>query len=110
VKGVPRSVAEFLGSGRIAVAGVSRNPAQAANAVYRKLRDAGHEVFPVNPNAGEVEGVRCYLDIGSIPGSIEGVLIASHPRVLVAWTAKARSPLMARAAVIAHALPRRGAS
>jgi predicted CoA-binding protein len=33
---------------------------QSANAVYRKLRDSGFEVFPVNPRASEVEGTACY--------------------------------------------------
>jgi predicted CoA-binding protein len=35
---LPEPVAEFLRGKRIAVAGVSREPAQPANAVYRKLR------------------------------------------------------------------------
>ena len=77
---VPSSVAEFLAGKRFAVAGVSRQPQQAANAVYRKLRDTGFEVFPVNPNAAEVEGVRCYPNLPSIPGSIDGVVVATHPR------------------------------
>lgn len=55
---IPQSVSDFLGQRRFAVAGVSRDPGQAANAVYRKLRDSGFEVFPVNPRASEVEGVR----------------------------------------------------
>jgi len=52
---MPFSVAEFLAGKRFAVAGVSRSHAQAATAVYRKLRASGFEVFPVNPNANEVE-------------------------------------------------------
>jgi predicted CoA-binding protein len=80
---LPGAVAEFLRGKRFAVAGVSRQPAQAANAIYRKLRNSGHEVFPLNPNATEVEGVRCYPDLASIPGPIDGVVIATHPRVSV---------------------------
>ena len=64
---VPEPVAEFLRGKRIAVAGVSRGAGQAANAVYRKLRDSGYEALPVNPNAAEVEGVKCYPNLGSIP-------------------------------------------
>jgi len=52
---VPESVAEFLRGKRFAVAGVSRSSGRAANAVYHRLKDCGHEVFPVNPNASEVE-------------------------------------------------------
>ena len=80
---VPEPVAEFLRGKRIAVAGVSREAGQAANAVYRKLRDAGYEARPVNPNASEVEGVQCYPDLRSIPGSLDGVVVATHPAVSV---------------------------
>ena len=78
---VPQRVAEFLRGKRIAVAGVSRDPGQAANAVYRKLRDSGYEALPVNPNAPEVEGVKCYPNLGAIPGPIDGVVIVTHPAV-----------------------------
>ena len=77
----PDSVAQFLHGKRFAVAGVSRQAAAAANAVFRKLRDSGYEVFPVNPNAEEAEGARCYPDIASIPGKLDSVVIATHPDV-----------------------------
>jgi uncharacterized protein len=78
---IPEPVADFLHGKRIAVAGVSRQAGQAANAVYRKLRDCGYETFPINPKASEVEGVKCYPDLGSIPGPIDGVVVATHPKV-----------------------------
>jgi hypothetical protein len=77
---MPSSVADFLAGKRFAVAGVSRQPQQAANAVYRKLCNSGFEVFPINPNAAEVEGVRCYPNLASISESIDGVVVATHPR------------------------------
>lgn len=80
---IPEVVAEFLRGKRIAVAGVSRQAGQAANAVYRKLRDSGYTVFPINPNASEVEGTVCYPDLGSIEGTVDGVVIATHPDVAV---------------------------
>jgi len=76
---MPAKVAEFLSGKRYAVAGVSRQPKQFANAIYRRLLDTGFEVLPVNPNAAEVEGVRCYPDFVSIPGAVDGVVIATHP-------------------------------
>ena len=81
MSGIPEPVTEFLRGGRLAVAGVSRDPVQAANAVYRKLRDAGQEVVPINPNVSEVEGVRCYPDLGAVPERIDGLVIATHPAV-----------------------------
>lgn len=76
---VPESVAQFLRAKRIAVAGVSRHADVAANLVFRKLRDCGYDVFPLNPNASEVENARCYPDIASVPGQLDGVVIATHP-------------------------------
>jgi len=80
---IPESVATFLRGRRIAVAGVSRNPSQAANAVFRKLRGSGYEVFPINPKASEVEGTRCYPDVGAVPGQLDGVVIATSPDISV---------------------------
>jgi uncharacterized protein len=80
---IPEPVSAFLEGKRIAVAGVSRGSGSAANPVYRKLRDSGYEVFPVNPNASKVEGVTCYPDVASIPGDLDGVVVATHPEVSV---------------------------
>ena len=78
---IPAVVAEFLRGRRVAVAGVSRETGQAANAVYRKIRDSGYDVLPINPKTTEVEGVRCYPDVRAIPGDLDGVVIATHPDV-----------------------------
>ena len=80
---IPTSIAEFLRGKRIAVAGVSRGTGSAANAVFRKLRTCGYEAYAVNPNASEVEGTRCYPDLASIPGDLDGVIVATHPDVSV---------------------------
>jgi predicted CoA-binding protein len=77
---MPAKVAEFLSGKRYAVAGVSRQPKQFSNAIYRRLLNSGFEVLPVNPNAAEIEGVRCYPDLVSLPGAVDGVVIATHPR------------------------------
>ena len=76
---MPASVAAFLSGKRFAVAGVSRQSGQAANAVYQKLIKSGYQVFPVNPNAQLVEGAACYPNLASVPGNLDGVVIATHP-------------------------------
>jgi len=81
VKRLPELVADFLAGKRFAVAGVSRSGKEAANAVFRKLRDSGYDVVPVNPGAASLEGVNCYPDLASVPGAIDGVVVATHPRV-----------------------------
>ena len=70
----------FLANQRIAVTGVSRAPKDhGSNVVYKRLRERGYDVFPVNPNADEVEGDRCYHDLRSIPGGVGAVVIATRP-------------------------------
>jgi predicted CoA-binding protein len=82
---MPAAVAAFLAGKRIAVAGVSREAkGHVGNAIFNKLKTAGYEVFAVNPNASELEGVHCYPAIGAIPGEVDGVVIATAPAVSAA--------------------------
>ncbi len=88
---VTEAAAEFLSRKRIAVAGVSREPAgHGGNYVYRRLRDRGYEVFAVNPRADEVEGDPCYHDIRSIPGGVDAVVIATPPEAAEAVARECR--------------------
>ena len=74
------AAAEFLANKRIAVTGVSRSAKDhGGNTIFRRLRDRGYDVFPVNPNADEVEGVTSYHDLASIPGGVDAVVIATAP-------------------------------
>jgi uncharacterized protein len=74
-------VNEFLAQKRIAVAGVSRNDGQhpVGNVIYRRLKTTGHDVFAVNPQMRTFEGDRCYPDLQSIPGGVDGVMIITRP-------------------------------
>jgi len=74
-------VNEFLAQKRIAVAGVSRDNRRhpAANLIYRRLKKTGHDVFPVNPQMQSFEEARCYPDLRSIPGGVDGVVIVTRP-------------------------------
>jgi predicted CoA-binding protein len=76
---IKEAASEFLTSKRVAVTGVSREPKDhGSNVVYKRLRERGYEVFAVNPNTDEVEGDRCYHDLGSIPGGVDAVVIATR--------------------------------
>ncbi len=72
---------DFLAQKRIAVVGVSsdngRHPV--GNAIYRRLKTAEHDVFPVNPHMQTFEGDRCYPDLQSITGGVDGVVIITRP-------------------------------
>ena len=76
---LPGSVENFLGSGRLVVAGVSRSGNQPANSIFRRLVANGYDVVPVNPGAEQVEGVRCWADVRDVPGELGGVVVVTHP-------------------------------
>jgi len=81
---INEAASAFLANKRVAVTGVSRHPENhGSNAVYRRLRDRGYEVFAVNPNASEVEGDRSYPDLKSIPDGIQAVVIATRPEIAI---------------------------
>jgi uncharacterized protein len=82
MQGIKEAATAFLANKRVAVTGVSRTPkTHGSNTVYRRLRERGYEVFPVNPNADEVEGDRCYADLASIPGGVDAVVIGTRPEI-----------------------------
>jgi len=76
---IAQAAEDFLAQKRIAVAGVSRNKDEAANLIYRRLCETGHEVFAINPSAKRVEGQRCYPDLKSVPEKIDGVVMVTRP-------------------------------
>jgi predicted CoA-binding protein len=77
---IKEAAADFLAKKRIAVTGVSREPAShGSNVVYQRLKERGYEVFPINPNATEVEGDRAYANLHEVPVDIEAVVIATAP-------------------------------
>ena len=76
-------VHEFLAQKRIAVVGVSRDNTRhpVGNLIYQRLKKTGHDVFPVNPHIQTYEGDRCYPDLQSIPGGVDGVVMVTRPEL-----------------------------
>jgi predicted CoA-binding protein len=74
-------VGDFLAQKRIAVVGVSRDDSHhpAANLIYRRLKSTDHDVFGVNPHMQSFDGDRCFPDLRSIPGGVDGVVIVTRP-------------------------------
>jgi uncharacterized protein len=75
-----KAAEDFLACRRIAVTGVSREPANhGSNIVYRRLRERGYEVYAVNPSTDTVEGDPCYRSLAEVPGGVEAVVIGTRP-------------------------------
>jgi predicted CoA-binding protein len=51
----------------VAIVGASTSRAKYGNKAVRAFRSAGFEVFPIHPNAREVEGLRAYPSLDALP-------------------------------------------
>ena len=78
---IDNMVDEFLAQKKIAVVGVSDKRDTGCNLNYRKFKDAGYQVFAVNPRISEFEGDPCYPDLKSIPEKPDAVFILASPKV-----------------------------
>lgn len=65
----------------IAVIGASNNPEKTGNAIVKKLARAGFTVRPVNPTASEIEGVKAFPNLDSVPDPVDIVNIVTPPEV-----------------------------
>ncbi|OGA40405.1 MAG: hypothetical protein A3G24_12710 [Betaproteobacteria bacterium RIFCSPLOWO2_12_FULL_62_13] len=70
----------------IAVVGASSNPNKIGGRPLVFLRQAGYAgaIYPVNPGAGEVQGLRSFQSISDIDKPIDHVIIAVPPREAIA--------------------------
>lgn len=71
----------FLAGSPHAVVGASPNRRKFGNKVLRTYLQHGMEVFAVNPNADEAEGLWCYPDLAAIAQPIHGISIITPPAV-----------------------------
>jgi len=68
-------IQDFLGLRRFAVAGVSRQPGDFSRSVLHEFLVRGYEAVPVNPQAEEIDGQRCFAHVTDIQPPVDGVLI-----------------------------------
>jgi len=74
-------VKDFLGQKKIAVVGVSDKRETGCNLSYKKFKEAGYQVFAVNPRMSSYDGAPCYPDLRSIPERPDAVFILANPKV-----------------------------
>lgn len=70
----------MLGKKIWAVVGANNNPEKFANLIYKKLKNRGYEVYPVNPLYHEVEGDPCFPDLSSVPKLPEVIDMVVSPK------------------------------
>jgi hypothetical protein len=67
---LPREILETYRT--VAVVGLSRDPQKESYRVARYLKEAGYEIIPINPSAGEILGETCYRSLKELPESLKG--------------------------------------
>src|SRR5574337_66230 len=69
---------------RIAVVGLSPNPARPSHDVARALQQFGYRIVPVRPAVDEVLGEKAWPDLRSVPGRVDLVDVFRAPEHVAA--------------------------
>ena len=69
----------------VAIIGASTNPARIGGRPISYYLKAGFkgDIYPVNPNRDEIQGLKCYPDISAIPGSVDLAILAISATAVV---------------------------
>lgn len=68
----------------VAVVGASSNPTKFGNKAVRAFKNAGYEVFPINPHAGKIEGLTVYATLDDLPvDRLDTITIYVQPAVVL---------------------------
>jgi hypothetical protein len=67
--------------GSVAIIGASENRSKYGNKAVRAYVRQGYTVYPVNPNAREIEGIAAYATLSSIPFPVDRVALYVPPNV-----------------------------
>lgn len=83
-------IQKFLEPRKFAIAGASRNLKKFGGSIFKELKDNGFELYPINPNADEIQGVKCYKSVEDLPSDVDHLFIV---------TPKYETEIVARAAI-----------
>jgi len=82
----PRTESEriqaFLAAGAFAVVGASTDRSKYGNKVLRCYQQHGRTVYPVNPKAPEVEGLKAYPSLAALPAKVPAISVITPPAAM----------------------------
>lgn len=76
---VQQKVDAFLKSDSFAVIGASTDRSKYGNKVLRCYQQHGKAVYPINPKAPEVEGLKAYPTLAALPVSVKAISVITPP-------------------------------
>ncbi|MEI6089380.1 MAG: CoA-binding protein [bacterium] len=68
---------DFIADKHVAIVGVSRHKQKWGSMLSDMLVKKGYTVYPVNPKATEINGVKCYASIKDLPENVQSAIIAT---------------------------------
>lgn len=74
-------IAAFLDGAAFAVVGASTVRSKYGNKVLRCYQQNQREVYPINPKADEVEGLKAYPNLAALPIKVHGISIITPPSI-----------------------------
>lgn len=74
-------IRSFMQEGPYAVVGASPAREKFGNKVLRAYQQRGLEVYPVHPTEPEIEGLKAYPNLQSLPLRVRGVSIITPPKI-----------------------------
>ena len=62
----------------VAIIGASKTPGKVGNILMKNVIESGFRgaIYPINPNADEVMGLKCYTSVLEVPGEVELAVVA----------------------------------
>jgi predicted CoA-binding protein len=76
-------IKEFMTQRRFALIGATDNPEKYGYRIFKNLVSRGYEMYPVSTRLKELEGIKCYASLTSIPVKVDVVDFVVPPAVTV---------------------------
>lgn len=79
-----KDISRIMSPASIAVVGATNRPGSVGLAVFSNLLRAGYQgvLFPINPKARSVQGVKCYPSLSAVPDQVDMVVIIVPPQAV----------------------------
>ncbi len=76
---IHQTITAFLEAGPFAVVGASTDRSKYGNKILRCYQQHGKEVYPINPKAPEVEGLKAYATLAALPVKVKAISVITPP-------------------------------
>ncbi len=74
-------IKSFMAGGPYAVVGASSDRDKYGNKVLRAYQQRGMEVYPINPRATEIEGLKAYATLADVPVKLRAISVITPPAI-----------------------------